>query len=268
MLAPSPVVKATAKTAMSGNWFQSFAICTILVFAFFIGLLTASAVSIFSNLAGYLIFLALFLIFALFPLLIGVICWFRRLLWGQIDNTISIFKYFSSLDEYKRALHIILILTIKIASAAIVFFLPCIVVWILSSEWFYNLFNLSFPVWTSSLWTLNSFLVIFATVALVFFSLKYYLSLFLFICDDNMHPAEAVNMSTIISKRTAADFWGLILSFLGWIVLSLFIAPIIFTLPYFIASYCVHCRFAISAYNRDVDKFNSSDAPKFSIDEI
>ncbi len=268
MLAPSPVVKTTAKTALSGNWLQSIVVCTVLIFVFFIGLLTASAISIFSGFAGYIIFFALFLIFALSPLLVGVIFWFRRLLWGQTDSALLIFKYFATLDEYKRVLHFVLLLATKIVSAAIIFFFPSIIVWVLSGEWFYNLFDLSFPVWTSSLWTLNSFLAIFAILALVFFMLRYYLSIFLFVSNDNIHPDEVVNMSTIISKRTGADFWGLVLSFSGWIILSLFVAPLIFTLPYFISAYCVHCRFAVTAYNRDVDKFNSTEAPKFSTDEI
>lgn len=268
MLAPSPVVKATAKTALSGKWLQAIVVCTVVIFVAFVGVLTASAISIFGDLLGYIIFFALFLIFALLPLALGTVCWFRRLLWGETDSALLIFKYFASLDEYKRVLHFISILTVKIISAALVFFLPSIIVWALSSEWFYNLFDLSFPVWTSSLWTLNSFLAIFAILALVFFALRYYLSAFLFVSNDNLHPAEAVNMSCIISKRTGADFWGLVLSFSGWIILSLFVAPLIFTLPYFIAAYCVHCRFAVSAYNRDVDKFNSSNAPKFSTDEI
>lgn len=268
MLAPSPIVKKTAKTALAGNWLQAIAVSVVFIFVFFIGELIASIVSIIAGTAGYIIFSLLFSVFALCPLFLGVLYWFRRLLWSQSDSVLLIFKYFSGKAEYKRALHLIVLLTTKIACAAAIFFFPCIVVWVLSSEWFYSFFDLSLPVWTSGLWTLNSFLAIIATFALVFFSIKYYLSPFLFVSDDNMHPAEAVNMSTIISKRTGADFFGLALSFAGWIILSVFVAPLIFTLPYFIASYGVHCRYAITAYNHDVDRFNAKDTPYYSVDEM
>ena len=141
-------------------------------------------------------------------------------------------------------------------------------VYILSTETVYNLLDVPMPQWTSNLWTLNSFLAILAAFGLVFVMLRYYLAPFIFVSNDDLDPAEAVNMSKIIAKRTGADFFGLVLSFIPWLLLSIFVAPLIFTLPYFISSYCVHCRFAITDYNSDVDKFNASATPSFSTDEI
>lgn len=263
MVAPSPVIKKTAKTALSGHWPQAITVSTVLLFSFFVGQIAASLTAIALGTAGHLLFSVAFTVFVLSPLFLGVLCWFRRVLWGQNDGLLLIFKYFSSKSEYRRALHFTLILTAKITVSAIILFFPCIIVWILSSEWFYSLFNLPFPVWTSSLWTLNSFLGIIGTFALVFVIIRYYLSAFLFISDSTIHPAEAVNMSTIISKRSGGDFLGLFLSFAGWLLLSFFIAPLIFTMPYFIESYIVHCRYAITAYNRDIDRFNAQNTPHF-----
>lgn len=268
MLAPSPVVKKTAKTALADHWMQAIVVSAVLIFAFFIGELTATLVSIVADMIGYIIFLFLFVVFAIYPLFLGALSWFRRLLWGQNDSVLLIFKYFSSKADYKRALHFVAILTTKFAVVAAVLFSPCVIVLILSSEWFFAMFNLSLPVWTSNLWTLNSFWIIIATFALVFVALKYYLAAFLFVSNDDLHPAEAVNMSTIISKRTGGDFMGLTLSFCGWILLSFLVAPLVFTIPYFITSYGVHCRYAITAYNNDVDRFNAKDTPYYSVDEV
>lgn len=268
MLAPSPVVKKTAKTALADHWMQAIVVSAVLIFAFFIGELTATLVSIVADMIGYIIFLFLFVVFAIYPLFLGALSWFRRLLWGQNDSVLLIFKYFSSKADYKRALHFVAILTTKLAVVAAVLFSPCVIVLILSSEWFFAMFNLSLPVWTSNLWTLNSFWIIIATFALVFVALKYYLAAFLFVSNDDLHPAEAVNMSTIISKRTGGDFMGLTLSFCGWILLSFLVAPLVFTIPYFITSYGVHCRYAITAYNNDVDRFNAKDTPYYSVDEV
>lgn len=268
MLASSPVIKKTAKTALSGHFLNSVAISCVLIFIILIGYVLTSLVSIVAGDTVGIIFLAVFVIFAFAPLALGVLYFFRRLLWGQNDNILIIFKYFSNFEEYKRALRLIIILTAKLVSAAIVLFLPCIVVWMLSSEWFYSLFDLSLPIWTSSLWTLNSILAVIAALVLCFVMFKYYMAPFLFVSDDTIYPAEAVNMSTIISKRTSGDFLGLVLSFAGWIIISFFIAPLVFTIPYFVASYGVHCRFAVTAYNRDVDRFNSKNTPYYRVDEI
>ncbi len=268
MLAPSPIVKKTAKAALSGHWLQAFAVSCVLLFAFFVCELASSLVSVFAGSVGYIAAMSFFAIFAISPLSLGVLYYFRRRLWGQDDSLLIIFKYFSSVYEYKCSLQFLLLLALKILVTAAALFSPCLIVWLLSNEKIYSWLNMSLPIWASNLWTLNSFLALFATFALVFVMLKYYLSPFIFVSNDNIDPAEAINMSCIISKRTGADFFWLVLSFSGWLLLSIFVAPLIFTLPYIIASYGVHCRFAITAYNRDVDRFNADITPHYSTDEI
>ena len=217
---------------------------------------------------GYVATIAILSFFIVCPLFLGVLLYFRRLIWGQKDSVLIIFRYFSNFKEYKRALHFLVLIAIRFVFAAAVLFSPCFVVWVLSSEQLYMWLGISLPVWMSNLWALNSFLAFIAALALAFVMLKYYLAPFIFISNDDVDPAEAVNMSTIISKRTGADFVGRVLSFAGWILLSFFVLPLVFTAPYFITSYCVHCRFSITTYNQDVDRFNASFAPSFSTDEI
>ncbi len=268
MTAPSPVVKSVAKDALKKDFLKSVAVCCVAIFAFFIIMLISTLISVFAGEIGYSISMGFMTFLLLLPLALGVLGYFRRMTFGQSDSVLIIFRYFSSAEEYRRVIHFISIMTVKFVSIGAVLFLPCLIVYILSSEKFYDFFDLSLPFWTSNLWTLNSFLVILASLGLLFFMLKYYLSAFIFVSNDTLDPGEAINMSTIISRRTGADFFGLVLSFLPWILLSIFIAPLIFTLPYFITSYCVHSRFAITDYNLDVDKFNSSTTPSFSTDEI
>ena len=268
MLAPSPVVKKIAKDALSKGFLKSVAVSCVLIFLFFVAVLISSITSIFAGTTGYIITMAVLMFFAVCPLFLGVLSYFRRLIFEQDDSVLVIFRYFSSLNEYKRAIHLIFLITVRLVAVAVILYLPCIIVWLLSNEAIYVALDFSLPIWASNLWALNSFIAVIATLALVFVMLKYYLAAFVFVSNDTLDPAEAVNMSTIISKRTGADFFGLALSFAGWILLSVLVAPMIFTLPYFITSYCVHCRFAITAYNRDVDRFNANITPSFSTDEL
>lgn len=268
MLAPSTVVKQTAKNALSQCFLTAIAVSCVCLFICFIGSLTASLVSVFADMAGYIIAFTLIALFALSPLMLGVLYYFRRLIWESNDSVLIIFKYFSSVSEYKRALHFTLLIFVRLIITAAITFSPCIVVWLLSNDALYEALDFSIPIWASNLWTLNSVIAIIACFVLGFVMLKFYLAPFIFVANDDIDPAEAVNMSSIISKRTGGDFFGLVLSFAGWIILSLFVAPMIFTLPYFMTSYCVHCRFAITAYNRDVDRFNSYAAPSYSTDDF
>ena len=268
MTAPSPVVKSVAKDALKKNFLRSVVVCCVLIFVFFVVMLTSSLISVFAGSIGYTAAFSALLFLIVEPLLLGVFNYFRRLIFEQDDSVLIIFKYFSSAKEYKRAIHFITLLTIRFIGVALVLYLPCIIVTILSNEAIYSFFNLQVPLWTSNLWALNSFLAILAFFGIVFIMLKYYLAPIIFVGNDTLEPAEAVHMSTIIAKRSGADFFGLVLSFIPWMLLSVFVAPLMFTLPYFITSYCVHSRFAITVYNCDVDKMNSSVTPSFSTDEI
>lgn len=268
MVAPSPAVKRVAKDALNRQLLKSVVVCCVAIFLFFIIMLTSSLISVFAGEIGYSVSMCFMVFLLLEPLLLGVLSFFKRLVFEQDDSVLIIFRYFSNAEEYKRAIQLISILTVKFALSAILLFFPCIVVYLLSTEMVYDLLDIPMPLWASNLWMLNSFLAFLASLGLLFIMLRYYLAPFIFVSNDELDPDEAVNMSKIISKRTGADFFGLSLSFVPWILLSIFIAPLIFTLPYFIASYCVHCRFAITDYNRDVDKFNSNFTPSFSTDEI
>ena len=199
MLAPSPVVKKVAKDALKKDYVKSMVVSCILIFAFFIIMLTSSLISVFAGEVGYYVSFGFMLYLGLAPLALGALCFFRRLTFEQNDSVLIIFRYFSSADEYKRAVYLISILTVKLFSVGFVLFLPCIIVYILSSEKLYKLLGVALPHWTSNLWTLNSFLVIIALLGLVFIMLKYYLSALIFVSSDDIDPAEAVNMSTIIS---------------------------------------------------------------------
>ncbi len=267
MLAPSPVIKATAKEALRKTFLKSVVVASIMIFAFFTTIFIGSVISVVSTAVGYIVIAAL-TFFVLSPLFLGALVYFRRLLWEQEDSVLITFKYFSNISEYKRALHFSFLVTIKLILPSVILYMPCFVVWMLSNEQIYSFFDISLPIWTSNLWALNSFFGIIATLMLIFVMLKYYLAPFVFVGNDSIDPAEAVNMSIIISKRTGSDFFGLALSFAGWILISFLVAPLVFTLPYFLTSYGVHCRFAITAYNRDVDRFNASVTPSFSTDEI
>lgn len=268
MLAPNSTIKQYAKKSLSPNFLQSVAVCCVLVFTWFIAMFASSLGSIAFGWLGYAAMLLAIILFVLFPLFLGALYYFRRLIFEQQDSALVIFKYFSNFKEYKRALRFTLALFARFALAALFVYSPSIIIGLLSNEAIYQTFNIQLPVWVSVLWTLNSFAVIVATIGLMFITLKYYLSSFIFVSNDTIAPSEAIKFSTIISKRTGGDFFGLMLSFTPLALLSLTVAPLIFIFPYVLTAYAVHGRFAITAYNLDVDRFNTVSAPSYTADGI
>ncbi len=265
MLAPSRIVKQTALTALSGKWLKSFIVSSALIFVLFVCIFVSDLVATITSWAvGIILFLLL--CFSLFvPLLFGALNFWRRILWGQEDSPVILFYYFSNLALYRRALSFGLMMASRILANGALLLSPCILVRIFASSRLYGIINVTMPVWAGSLIYVSYFLGVLGGLALFFVMLKLYIAPFLFVADHNMDMAKTINMSAVISKRTAPDFFWLAISFLGYIAASLFVLPLVFILPYFICAYLVHCRFAVAQYNRDVDRFNTDNSTTYEV---
>ncbi len=267
MVASSAVVKDTAKTVLKPNYFKSVIACTVFVFSSIICYLLSELTGVIFGRAIYYTVLALLVLFVLVPLFYGLIKFFRRMQWGQQDGVISIFYYFSSKKNYFRVIKLNAIIVLRLLVIGIVLLIPAIITDILQNGHLYDLFGITMPLWTSNIWIISEVLKISALIVLFFVSIRFYIAPFLFVADDGMDVLEALHFSAVISKRTAFDFFFLIISFALWILFSVLLIPLCFVFPYFIMSYLVHCRFAVSQYNRVVDEISGNNsAPHYSAD--
>lgn len=265
MLSGSLAVKSTAKVALKNNWTNVIIGSCIFMFSVLICNITASIINIALGQIGSFIILFAGTVFLSMPLFLGLLRYIWRILLGVCDNPVSVFYYFSQKCLYKKAMVLIFVLGIRALLWYAVLNIPSLVVKIVSSEAVYELLNVPMPIWTANLNNTVVFLNSLSGVLLCLIMLKFYLSPMLFIADDNIEVAEAIHMSTVISKKTAIDYIYLIFSFLGWIVISLFIIPLIFTLPYILTSYLVHSRFAVADYNNHIENSYKND---FSYDNV
>ena len=269
MMAPSSVVKATAKTAMRGKFYKCIIACTVFVFSVIIGLYLAQLVDFVSPLpyTGDVFFVA-FAVFLFAPLFLGLLRFFRRLVWEEDDAPLIVFHYFSSAELYMRAVKLIFFLGLRIALVSLVLYLPAIVVDIFSGSGIYDILGMRMPLWIPNFRVISVCLKAVAGVVLFFVALRWYMAPFLYVADEEMDALEAIHMSSTISRGTALDFFLLIISFIHWIILSLFMLPIVFTLPLFIAAYTVHCRYAVAHYNKVVDLMNGDTQPNLFETEV
>ncbi len=264
MSAGSKAVKKTALTTLKANLLPCLFAGLIVIFAYFCCNLASSLflyanLKIAANIAFYLLIFFLFI-----PLLFGLLRYNWRIILGVVDNPISVFHYFSSKTEYLKILKLLLILLYKAFVRGIVFFTPAILIKILSGEFFYEFFDIPMPLWAGNLGPIFNGILTFGIVLLLFMMLKFYIAPMLCISDENMETEEAIHMSDIISKKSGIDFVFLCVSFLGWIIVSFFVFPIILTLPYMILSYLYHCRFSVAEYNKHVEIINKQEAEPFS----
>ena len=252
MLASNKAVKVTAKTHIKDKYISLIMVSMIGVYATLICLLLSSMpYYFFADIISTPLFI-IFVLFLLFPIYIGILRFYWRMMFDVLDSPTTAFYYFSNFSLYKKALSLGFSLCFKALLLGIVFNIPSILAWLISHPFIYEIFDFAIPVWTVNFNNVVATLRAVATVCLFFAMLKYYLAPVIFVSTENIVCAEAIYMSKTISKKTQLDFISLNFSFSHWILLSIFIIPLVFTLPYIITSYAVHCRFAIADYNKFV----------------
>lgn len=263
MTASSSVVKITAKTALKGKWLKSAVAGLTLVFC---SLIVSLISRIFQNVAGeiaYWVFLAVSGLLCVFPLFLGTLRYFWRVLNSCDDELIILFYYFSSKELYLKALRVSFSFLGRVVLFGIIFFIPSFITDLFSDSAVYEFFDIPIPMFISNFWLVSFFLRVLAHIALFFVISRYYLVPFFIVADEEMDNSEAIHMSSIIFRVTSSDLIYLICSFAGWIFLSLFIAPLIYTVPYMISSYLVHARFAVAEYNKHIETENIRKSEEF-----
>lgn len=259
-MATSAVVKKTAKAALKDNWVEAISIGAIVLFTFFISYIAVSLLSVVLPSVILCVVSVILLVLVVLPLLLGSLRCFWLIMWDEKGIIGEIFYYFSSKAQYLKAIKMFWLLIFRALWTGAILLLPSIITDVLSSAKIYELFHYSAPSWTSNLWVVSVFLKTLAGVILLAIMVKYYLALFLIIADEQMDVREAIHKSTILSKATGMDFIALILSFSGWILLSLFVFPLVATIPYFMVSYMVHSRFSVANYNKVAGELSGADS--------
>jgi len=201
---------------------------------------------------------AVCVIFMLCPLGLGILRLYWRFMWDTDDDIVTVFHYFSEKAVYIRTVKFVCALFLKLFYTGFLLLLPSFITEFFSTDRVYGWIGISMPSWATNLYLVSVFLRSAAIVLLVVLSIKYYLAPFFFIANEEMDVFEAIHRSTVISKATSMDFVLLVFSFLGWIILSVTVMPLPFTLPYFAVSYLVHSRFATAGYNKVVEEYNGT----------
>lgn len=251
MTISSTVIKKTAKTALTNEWVRSIAASVLFLSANLILFLSMGQIgTVFPEQGVFLTVQFLLSFFLGFPLFMGVLGFFWRILWGQTDRLTVCFRFFADRRQYFRVLKTALFVLLNCVKIGIIAFAPAIILDIFSGETVYTLLGMDKPMWISNLWMVSRILKAAALVIVVLISVRYYAVPFFLLADEEMEPLEVLYFSRKISAETWTEFIWLIFSFAPVLLLSLFVVPMIFTLPYLLTSYLVHCRFATAQYNR------------------
>lgn len=258
MLPSGSIVKETAKTAMKGNRLNLSVGSVALVFVFLInGLLSAVLAEITTEIIA-LAFEMLFLIFVILPLLFGTVRFFRRAVWGEKESPAEIFYCFGGKAKYLRALSLGVKLALRFGITLLVCLIPAGILYLFGKAEFYSALNILMPSFAPSLSVVAIIFEVLGVSAAILINLKYYLAPFFAYANEEISTNEAIRMSRIVARGSLPDFCWLLISFIGWIIISILVIPLVFTLPYFLSCYTVHARFSVAQYNKTVKPSDNS----------
>ena len=260
-------IKKTAKAAMSGKISKCIIATIIPIFATLCCIILSQIFLYIKPLKAICgVLMVLLFVFALMPLYFGTLRFYWRMYLDGEDDVVSQFIYFSDFSKYSRAMKLILKLFVRAVGYGLVFFAPAMILTVLSNNKLYDLIGIAMPTMVSNFWIISNFLELVAVFALLWVMLRYYMAVFFLIADEDMEPEEAMHMSRIISKNSGIEFVFLALSFLPWVLLTIFVVPSLITVPYMIMAYLVHCRFITARYNHMVKEIAKCNTPTFSVD--
>ena len=255
----SRAVKETAKTVFMKNPLNMIIAGLVFLFSFFISIYSASVLAYIGfEFVSELISTVLFITLVI-PIFFGLIRYYWRALFSVVDNPISVFYYLTDKKKYFKCLKLIFSVILRALPVVFLLYLPYFTVWLITQESTYSAFNAAMPIWTANLSNVVIILNILADISTKLYFLRFYIAPVLLVADEDMDVSEAIHMSRIISNKSTIEFIYLIFSFIGWILLSVLIIPIVFTLPYFLLSLAVHVRFVIAEYNHHITDMQNNE---------
>lgn len=255
-------VKKTALANLQNQWPAAIAEAS-LVLAFYLVLINLFSFSreIFSGTLANIVMTALFMAVVIFiglPLIMGML----RNFWGMATETplkiTEMFYYFSSKEVYKKITVFTFLILGRLVLRSVALLLPSIIIGLISRYSFLFFANSAEPLWFSNIWIFELVLRAIAICGIIYMSLRYYLAPFIFIANEDIDEMVCVQKAYMVSKLCLSNFSALFISLLGWVLLSVFFVPLVFTLPYILMCYIVHARYAVVYYNNRVKSYNSN----------
>lgn len=250
-------IKSQAKKNLSSGGSVAFAIGGVFIAALCLTAFLASIVaSIVSSLVNW-VWTAAVTIFAIIllwqsvfaPLFFGILRWF----WFTDEKSVlpfeEIFCYFSGIRAYLKAISLSFRIFLRVISILLICMLPAFIVVAASSPTTYDILGSQMPSWATYVWLLGNVLTVLGIIVSFILLLKYIAAPIIMINDNNVSPQEALHLSAVLTRGFAGKSISVIFSLLGWMLLSVLVIPMFYTVPYIFSTYCVYTRSLITIYN-------------------
>ncbi len=253
-MSPNQQLKREAKFQLRGHWPQALAVTAVYLTAtlFFAvlqeGLLVLTGVIPLKAALGEIQIAQLphppltfiinsvvtvFRLVLLAPLVLGIVKWFFRRAQGEEISVSVLFEYYSSGEQFVRALAFLAHGLVRVLAWGCVSFLPgglCLAAAAYQRR--------SFAHYAAA-GVLEPLGLVFLGLGILLFipmMLRLFLAPFLFVEDSSLSAGMCFRLSVQKMRFFRGHLFSLICSFLGWLVLCLFSFPLLYVFPYFAAA--------------------------------
>ena len=196
-------------------------------------IIASICITVFSMIYGLLVFL---------PFSIGALRWFWFTVHGEDCSMMDVFYYFTNPKRFFKAVFLVFLLSLRAILGAAICLIPYIIINLVVSPEIYNFFGYSMPVMVSGLFPLIPFFEIAGIVLFLFWCARYVLFFVPLFTEPEFSANKVIKQSIMLTKGKLFRFMGFLLGFLGWLILCLLMLPMIFVVPYGLASLMVYGR--------------------------
>ena len=167
------------------------------------------------------------------PLVLGIVKWFFRRAQGEEISVSVLFEYYSSGEQFVRALAFLAHGLVRVLAWGCVSFLPgglCL------AAAAYQRRSFAHYEAAGVLEPLGLVLLGLGFLLFIPMMLRLFLAPFLFVEDSSLSAGMCFRLSAQKMRFFRGHLFSLICSFLGWLVLCLFSFPLLYVFPYFAAA--------------------------------
>ena len=200
------------------------------------------------------VFSAVYGLFLSVPFFMGALRWFWKISHGEQADLQTVFYYFSSARLFFKTVFLAFLLLLFVILGALVCFIPSIMISLLTKPEFYALFGLGMPIWTSGLFSLAQTFEIVGLFLFICWIARYSLFFVPLFENEQMSAMKIISESVKLTKGKLIRMVGFAFSFIGWLLLCIFLLPALFVIPFALSS--------LIEYAKEEQKFKAQ-APNF-----
>ncbi len=192
--------------------------------------------------AGITVFSALYGLLLFTPFLFGALRWFWLLIYGKDCSIGDVFYYFSSGKLFLKTVALSFLLFLRMVLGAIVCFLPYAALNLMTKPELYNAFGYSMPVEISGFFPLAYFFELAGWFLFLFWCSRFALFFVALFEQPELSANAMITYSIGLTKGKLFRLVGFFFSFLGWLLLCVLVLPVLFVIPFALASLMVYGR--------------------------